>query len=82
MRHNASCFSIPVCQQDSPHQGQAGQEAEAEPTDPSVDPDEDRQHDPLQRQAPPLEEDQAQALRFSIFDFVSTSFASAAKCVK
>jgi len=51
-----------VCQQDPQHQGEARQEAAADPTDPSVDPDEDRKHHPLQLRAPPLVEDQAQAL--------------------
>ena len=59
---------ISVCPQDPPHQGQARQEAEAEPTHSSVDPNEDRQHHPLQRQAPTLEEDQAQAVNPTLRD--------------
>ena len=77
---------LSVCQQNPPHQGQAGQEAEAEPADPAVDPDEDRQHHPLQLQAPPLEEDQAQALSSTRTSAILSprlaQVATFAKCVE
>ena len=55
-------YSLPVGSQDFPNQVQARQEAEAESSHSPVDQDEDRQHDPIQRQAQALEEDQAQAV--------------------
>ena len=59
-----SSICIAVRTEDVPHQAKAGQKAEAEQTDPSVVQDADGQHNPLQRQEAPLEEDQAQAVSF------------------
>merc|ERR1711997_1136517 len=48
--------------QDVPDQDQAGQEAQAKPSHPPVDQDEDWQHHQVQRQEETLEEDQAQVV--------------------
>ena len=78
------CLFTSVGSQDVPHQAEAFEEAEAESSDSAVDPHEDGQHDPLQRQAPPLEEDQTQAL--SPFnkrrEFESSVFYSANSALK
>merc|ERR1712226_1533770 len=49
--------------QDVPYQDQVGQEAQAEPSHPPVDQDEDWQHYPVQRQEASLEEDQAEVVK-------------------
>merc|ERR1712026_572341 len=48
-----------------PYQDQVGQEAQAEPSHPPVDQDEDWQHHQVQRQEEALEEDQAEVVRSS-----------------
>lgn len=49
--------------QDLPDQAVPGQETEAEPPHPAVDPDENRQYDPLQLQEKTLEKNQAGPVR-------------------
>ncbi len=52
--------------QDLSHQAEAGEEAEAKSPHPSMDPHEDRQHHPVQRQEETLEANQTQAVNIVV----------------
>jgi hypothetical protein len=54
-----------ACPQDTQHQGEAHQEAEAELANPSEDLCDDRQSDLIQHQAPPLVDDLAQLVNLA-----------------